>query len=132
MSRIRSADTKPELGLRRALAARGLRYRVKNSLPGRPDIVFTRARIVVFVDGCFWHGCPVHGTKPKSNIDYWHPKIERNQARDKAVTEALASGGWLVLRYWDHEIKGSLDTIADEIARAWGERRSARCRAQSG
>lgn len=128
MSRIRSTRTKPELTLRRALSARGLRYRVKNRLIGRPDIVFTRARIAVFVDGCFWHGCPIHGTKPKSNPAYWHPKIERNQVRDRVVTETLKGDGWLVLRYWDHELKDSLDWVADAVAEAWAARRYAQAR----
>lgn len=100
--------TDPEMALRSELHRRGLRFR--KDLPlrvrdrvVRPDIVFTRARLAVFVDGCFWHVCPEHGTQPKSNTDYWRPKLERNVARDLSVNEALADAGWRVLRAWEHE-----------------------------
>lgn len=69
----------------------------------RPDVVFTRARLAVFVDGCFWHRCPEHGNVPRANSDYWGPKLERNIARDRAVDRALADAGWRVLRAWEHE-----------------------------
>lgn len=100
-------DTKPELALRRALHARGLRYRVDLPVPTagrtvRPDVVFTRARVAVFVDGCFWHGCPVHATYPKRNADYWIPKLAANRARDEATNARLAAAGWTVLRFWAH------------------------------
>ncbi|MFE9693628.1 very short patch repair endonuclease [Micromonospora sp. NPDC005806] len=107
MKANRSTGTKPELALRRALFAAGLRYRVnlKVSVPGRtvrPDVVFTRTRVAVFLDGCFWHGCPQHGRMPSDPSGYWHQKIDRNQARDSAVDQALYESGWQVVRLWEH------------------------------
>src|SRR5690606_20366431 len=93
MSRIRSRDTKPEISLRRALWGKGLRYRLKNRLPGRPDIVFTNRRIAIFVDGCFWHQCPIHGRIPESNRDFWENKLRDNTRRDADVTQYLKSQG---------------------------------------
>ena len=108
MRRNLRRDTMPEIALRRALHARGLRFR--KDLPirtpqrlVRPDIVFTRARVAVFVDGCFWHCCPEHGNTPRANAGYWQPKLARNVARDRAVDTALAAAGWLVVRAWEHE-----------------------------
>lgn len=115
MSRIRGTNTKPELALRRELWRRGLRYRLKVTLAGKPDITFKSARVLVFVDGCFWHGCPVHAVKPLTNADFWREKIDRNRARDHKITQALESGGWVVLRIWEHEIKQHLLQSADKI-----------------
>ncbi len=122
MSRIKSRDTKPELALRRALFAKGLRYRTRMPLPGRPDIIFTKAKLAVFVDGCFWHGCPAHGTLPKSNKEYWTAKLARNRARDAEATAALEESGWCVLRYWTHEIAESVAPVADTIHSRWLDR----------
>lgn len=107
MKANRSTGTKPELALRRALFAEGLRYRVnlKVRVPGRtvrPDIVFTRTRVAVFLDGCFWHGCSEHGRMPSDPSGYWHQKIARNQLRDSAVDQALQESGWQVIRLWEH------------------------------
>lgn len=107
MQANRRRDTHPELALRRLLHAAGYRYRcdlrvVANSANARPDIVFTRAKVAVFVDGCFWHSCPKHGSTPKSNADYWGPKLARNRARDLADNQALEAAGWRVLRIWEH------------------------------
>ncbi|MDT0116592.1 very short patch repair endonuclease [Microbacterium sp. PRF11] len=103
----RPRDTSLELRVRRALHAVGLRYRVDFAplvgLRSRADIVFTRARVAVYLDGCFWHGCPLHGTTPKTNASYWVPKLERNRARDLEVTAALTEAGWTVMRFWEHE-----------------------------
>ncbi|NLT26020.1 MAG: very short patch repair endonuclease [Microbacteriaceae bacterium] len=104
----RRRDTSPELALRRILHARGLRYRVDfaplaTMRQRRADIVFTKARLAVFVDGCFWHGCPDHATFPVRNADYWLPKLERNRARDLETDAALADAGWRVIRIWEHE-----------------------------
>lgn len=120
MARIKGRDTGPELLLRRALWAASLRYRLKCKvpLPGRPDIVFPRARVAVFVDGCFWHGCPVHGHMPKSREEYWGPKIARNQRRDNDTNATLAAMGWRVMRFWEHEVLGSLPQCVATIAAA--------------
>jgi DNA mismatch endonuclease (patch repair protein) len=103
----RRADTKPELALRAALHAMGYRYRkdFRLDLPlrrVRPDIAFTSRRVAVFVDGCFWHACPDHGSKPKNNDWYWSPKLVRNVERDRAADEALTQAGWTVVRLWEH------------------------------
>lgn len=103
----RRSDTAPELRLRRALHARGLRYRVDYRIttggrPVRADIVFTGPRVAVFVDGCFWHACPRHGTEPRANPGYWEPKLARNRARDLANTRDLRAAGWRVVRVWEH------------------------------
>lgn len=112
MARIRSRDTAPELRLRKALWAAGVRYRLHADLPGKPDIVLPRAKVAVFVDGCFWHSCPVHGTSPKTNTDYWRPKLERNRERDARADTALRELGWLPLRLFDHEIGDPADGAA--------------------
>lgn len=112
MAANRHRDTSPELALRSALHARGLRFRVDYPIrvpgrrPIRPDVVFTRARTAVFVDGCFWHSCPQHGTLPKSNEDYWLPKLARNRERDEQADRMLADAGWHVVRIWEHESVG--------------------------
>jgi len=107
MSVARRRDTKPEVDVRRLLHGRGLRYRVNYPVPGRPrrtiDIAFTRAHVAVFIDGCFWHRCPEHGTRPRSNADWWNGKLQRNVARDAHTSEELSARGWTVLRYWEHE-----------------------------
>jgi DNA mismatch endonuclease (patch repair protein) len=107
MSRQARKDTQPEIELRRILHARGLRYRVGFPVPGLSrrtiDIAFTRIKLAVFVDGCFWHGCPEHATWPAANADWWAAKIHKNQARDVATSEHLMTLGWTVLRLWEHE-----------------------------
>lgn len=116
MQANRSRDTKPELDIRRALHRLGLRYRVaiapEPSLRRRADIVFTRARVAVFIDGCFWHGCPVHGRSTfNHNADYWPAKIAANAASDADTNAQLGQAGWHVLRYWEHE--NAEDVAAD-------------------
>jgi DNA mismatch endonuclease (patch repair protein) len=102
----RRRDTAPELAVRRLLHARGLRYRVDHRVVpesrSRADIAFTRQRIAVFIDGCFWHSCPEHLHLPKANADYWIPKLARNVERDAEVTALLRDLGWTVLRFWEH------------------------------
>jgi DNA mismatch endonuclease (patch repair protein) len=107
MSRIRSTDTTVELILRRALWLAGLRgYRVHSkSIPGRPDVAYTRLKVAVFVDGCFWHGCPECYVPPSSNTEYWTEKIQRNRRRDTEVTQELTEAGWAVIRIWEHEVR---------------------------
>ncbi|HEY8581984.1 MAG TPA: very short patch repair endonuclease [Capillimicrobium sp.] len=121
----RRADTRPELALRSALHARGLRFRkdlmirTADGTRTKADIVFTRARVAVFVDGCFWHGCPDHGTKPKANAHYWGPKLAKNRERDARVTAALAADGWTVVRLWEHVAVGDgVEQVAAAVARA--------------
>lgn len=104
----RSRDTGPELRLRQALHAAGYRYRVNFPLNAsgrrvRPDLVFTRARLAVFIDGCYWHSCPVHGRMPSDPTGYWRAKLKRNVDRDRAVDQVLQAAGWQVLRIWEHE-----------------------------
>lgn len=105
-------DTKPELAVRSRLHALGYRYRVDfRALPPhrlRVDIAFTRSKIAVMIDGCFWHSCPVHATIPKSNAAYWGPKLRRNVERDIENNRLLADAGWIVLRYWEHEPASSV------------------------
>lgn len=117
MSRIRSTDTGPELALRRALFAAGLRgWRCNiRTLPGKPDIAFTRARLAVFCDGAFWHGHPDHFTPGKSG-PYWDAKIARTQERDRNANSALEEMGWLVLRFWDFEIARDLERCVSRTA----------------
>lgn len=107
MSVARRRDTKPEVDVRRLLHGRGLRYRVNYPVPGRPrrtiDIAFTRALVAVFIDGCFWHSCPDHSTRPQSNADWWDDKLRRNVERDAHTSEELIARGWTVLRFWEHE-----------------------------
>ena len=105
----RKRDTKPEVRLRSALHRAGLRFRKDQSVsvagrrPVRVDIVFPKHRLAIFVDGCFWHSCPVHGTQPRTNPHYWGPKLTRNVARDREVDAALRGAGWRVVRVWEHE-----------------------------
>ncbi|NVC25129.1 very short patch repair endonuclease [Kocuria salina] len=108
MQAIRRRDTGPERALRSALHAAGYRYRcdLRIDLSGarvRPDIVFTRRKVAVFVDGCFWHSCPEHGRQPAVNSGYWSPKLQGNRDRDRRNTQALEQAGWVVVRVWEHE-----------------------------
>jgi DNA mismatch endonuclease (patch repair protein) len=101
-------DTAPELALRRAVHALGLRYRVDvapaHSMPRRRvDLVFSSARVAVFLDGCFWHGCPIHGETPRANREWWRRKIDRNRERDIETSRILKREGWEVIRVWEHE-----------------------------
>ncbi len=107
MSRQKSRDTQVEVALRRALHGAGLRYRVhQRPIKGvrrEADIVFGPAKVAIFVDGCFWHGCPEHATWPKSNVAFWKEKLERNRARDRDTDAKFESAGWLAVRVWEHE-----------------------------
>jgi DNA mismatch endonuclease (patch repair protein) len=106
MRRQARHDTEAERALRQLLFARGLRYVIHRrpipTLRREADIVFRGARVAVFVDGCFWHGCPEHGTWPKTNAEFWRRKIERNSERDRETVSALESAGWLAIRIWEH------------------------------
>lgn len=115
MSRIRGRDTKPEVMLRKELWRLGLRYRIHHGLPGRPDIVFPSRRVVIFIDGCFWHRCPLHWQAPKSNAVFWERKIAGNQLRDERVTRELEAVGWRVIRVWEHQVKDGAHATAEHI-----------------
>lgn len=125
MSRQRTRDTKPELRLRRELHKRGLRYRVDAPLPGLPrrraDLLFTRARVAVFVDGCFWHACPIHKTEPATNNEWWAGNLARNVERDEETNSHLNEADWLVIRVWEHE---DITHAATDIERIVRERRT--------
>lgn len=103
LSRMPVKNTGPEVRLRQAMHAIGLRFRVGAKLPGSPDVVFTRAKIAVFVDGCFWHACPEHGVLPKNNRAWWSDKLSRNVERDRQKDAELRALGWDVVRVWEHE-----------------------------
>jgi DNA mismatch endonuclease (patch repair protein) len=106
------------MAVRRLIFSQGLRYRVDAALPGmrrRADLLFRSARVAVFIDGCFWHGCPEHGTRPKSNSDWWAEKIADNVRRDRDTDRQLAEHGWRALRVWEHE---AADAAARRIASA--------------
>lgn len=124
MRQTRQKGTRAELALRSALHRRGLRYRVQRSpVPGvrrSADIVFGPARVAIFVDGCFWHGCPIHGTWPKKNAEWWRAKILKNQERDRDTDRRYAEAGWAVVRVWEHE---NPETVADQLALLVRERR---------
>lgn len=117
MQAIRSRDTKPEQVIRRLVHAQGLRYRVcARPLPElrrTADLVFRSVKVAVFIDGCYWHGCPEHYVPPKTNAGYWSEKILRNVERDRDTDVKLKDAGWLVLRFWEHQPSAS---CADEIA----------------
>jgi DNA mismatch endonuclease (patch repair protein) len=106
MAAIRSTGNRAtELRLAAILRAHGITgWRRHQPLPGKPDFVFRRERLAVFVDGCFWHGCPKHGRKPDSNWRYWLPKLRRNRRRDRIITSALLKARWSVLRFWEHDL----------------------------
>ncbi|PPG48361.1 hypothetical protein C5C27_17630, partial [Rathayibacter sp. AY2B7] len=103
----RGRDTKAELRIRSALHAAGLRYRLQRKVPGSSrrtmDVAFPRQRIAVFIDGCFWHGCPVHHTVSKTNAGFWAEKVTRNRERDRDTDRLLREAGWIALRFWEHE-----------------------------
>jgi|SRR5208283_2356351 len=106
MSRIRGKNTGPEVKLRKLLYSKGIRgYRIHYDLPGKPDVVFVRKRIAIFVDGCFWHKCPSCFRKPKTRTQFWIKKINKNVNRDKKTNQVLSELGWTVIRIWEHEIK---------------------------
>ncbi|WP_253267155.1 very short patch repair endonuclease [Streptomyces sp. NL15-2K] len=125
MQAVRSRDTKPELLVRRLVHASGLRYRVAaRPLPDlrrTADMVFRSAKVAVFIDGCYWHGCPEHYVSPKTNSGYWSDKVARNVARDRDTDRQLEKAGWLVLRYWEH---ASAQSSAAEIIQLVRARRN--------
>jgi DNA mismatch endonuclease (patch repair protein) len=119
MSRQARRDTAPEVAVRKLLHAAGHRYRLNVRVPEMSrrtiDIAFTRTKVAVFMDGCFWHGCPQHATQPKANAEWWREKLDRNMARDAETTRHLAASGWTVLRFWEHEAP---ENVAERVAAA--------------
>lgn len=119
MSRIRGSDTDPELRLRRRIWGEGLRYRLHAETPGgRPDLTFAGPRVAVYVDGCFWHGCPDHYVRPRSRSAFWSRKLRENLARDRRQTLKLEDSGWTACRFWEHEIYQDLEGVVAAIKRA--------------
>ncbi len=119
MSRVRGAHTAPEKRLRHLLWSRGLRYRLHTKTPfGRPDLVFLRQQVAVFVDGCFWHGCPVHYVRPRTKNEFWSNKLSSNVERDRRQTLELENAGWRVVRLWEHEIFETPDKAVEKVERA--------------
>ncbi|KAB1108233.1 very short patch repair endonuclease [Micromonospora aurantiaca] len=124
MQRQRRKDTEPELALRRSLHRAGLRYRIGLPVVGSPrrtiDIAFTRIKLAVFVDGCFWHGCPQHATWPKANAAWWEAKILKNRERDRETTRQLEQAGWTVIRIWEHEpAESAASRLVDVVKDMW-------------
>lgn len=128
MKRVKQKDTAAELALRSALYERGLRYRLHRRIEGVVvDVVFVTAQVAVFVDGCFWHGCPLHATFPKSNQTYWLPKLAENKERDLRQSQKLRLAGWQVIRLWEHEClptsRGAVGRIERAVSRRLLNRR---------
>lgn len=133
MSLQASRDTAPEVAVRKLLHASGYRYRLNERVPNMSrrtiDIAFTRAKVAVFLDGCFWHGCPEHATHPKANAEWWRSKLDRNMARDRETNEHLTAAGWTVLRFWEHEAP---TRVAEQVAEAVDRERRGRPTRQEG
>lgn len=126
MSRIKGRNTNPEMALRKALWQLGYRYRINTRLSGKPDIVLTNYRTVIFVDGCFWHKCPDHFVQPKTRAQFWADKIQKNVERDERNNDILYSQGWQVVRIWEHEIKESLDASVVKVVKILEDQKGAR------
>ena len=123
MARIRGRNTSPEVALRALLWREGLRYRLNLRIgESRPDVVFPRSRVAVFIDGCFWHGCPDHYVRPRSRETFWADKLKANVVRDRAQTIQLEEQGWTILRFWEHEVACRPTHILSEIVQALGSK----------
>jgi len=122
MQAQRTRDTAPELAVRRLLHAQGLRFRIDRApLPGlrrRADIVFGPAKVAVFIDGCFWHACRLHGNNPRANSEYWAPKLASNARRDADTDAQLRAAEWVVVRMWEHDSPESIATAAAAVVRS--------------
>jgi DNA mismatch endonuclease (patch repair protein) len=123
MSMIRGKNTKPEIALRKLLFKNGVKgYRLHAQIIGKPDIVFRKKRLIVFVDGCFWHKCPMCFAKPSTTKKYWVNKIASNKSRDKIINRKLKKTGWTVLRFWEHEIVRNPGLCFEKIIKCLGSR----------
>ena len=122
MSAIHSKNTVPELTLRKALWAKGFRFRIHYGKE-KIDIAFPTKKLAIFVDGCFWHGCPIHSHKITTNEAYWLPKLEKNKERDKQKNEKLQAQGWTVMRFWEHELT-DIDNVVNIIRAELGKQSS--------
>lgn len=133
MAKVRQKSTGAKVAVRRELYRRGLRYRVDFEVLKKPrraaDIAFPGRRIAVFVDGCFWHGCPEHATWPKQNAEFWRQKIEANRLRDADTSSRLLDAGWTVLRFWEHQ---SPIDAAENIAQTVAKANARRCTSPAG
>ena len=117
MSRVHGSNTALEICFRKALFRQGVRYRLRYPLEGKPDLVFVRNKIALFVDSCFWHGCSKHAQIPQSNREFWARKLEKNKARDRRVNARLRAENWRVIRVWEHDIKANLDNCIERVTR---------------
>lgn len=116
MSKIRAKNSIPEMLLRKALWSKNIRFRIhRKDLPGKPDLVINKYRLAVFVDGDFWHGYNWSNQKPKSNLGFWIPKIERNMQRDQFANQSLQQMGYTVMRFWEHEVKENLSACVNQV-----------------
>lgn len=133
MAKVRQKDTAAEVTLRRELYRNGLRYRVDYEVLKKPrrvaDVAFPGLKIALFVDGCFWHGCPEHATWPKQNAEFWRQKIEANRLRDADTNSRLLDIGWTVLRFWEHE---SPIKVTETVVQTVAEARAKRCTSPTG
>jgi DNA mismatch endonuclease (patch repair protein) len=120
MSAIHSKDTVPEITLRKALWATGYRFRVQYGKE-KIDIAFPSKKLAIFVDGCFWHSCPIHFHEVKTNREYWQPKLKKNKQRDELKNKRLQEQGWTVLRFWEHELT-DIDKVVNKIQKTLREK----------
>ncbi len=121
MSRIKGKDTLPEIQLRRLLREAGIRgYRIHYDLPGKPDVVFIKKKIAIFIDGCFWHKCPLHFKEPETRKEFWLKKIQENVKRDEIINKTLVEDGWKLIRIWEHELKENPEEIIRRIKMVLG------------
>ena len=115
MSQIKSKNAKPEIIIKKLIWKKGYKYRIGHGLIGKPDMVFSFCRVVVFIDGCFWHSCPEHCRIPLSNVAYWKQKISSNKKRDRRINSQLKKEGWRVIRVWEHDVKNNLTKAVECI-----------------
>ena len=117
MSRIRGKNTGPEVKLRKLLYARGIRgYRIHYNISGKPDLVFVKMKIAIFIDGCFWHMCPVCFQEPETRKEFWMKKIKSNVERDNKINEQLLNEGWTIIRFWEHDVRKNPEQIIGKIS----------------